>query len=35
MSYILKNEQSMDEMIFQMMDQLSARFGATGQICDM
>jgi hypothetical protein len=35
MSYVLKNEQSMDDMIFQMMEQLSTKFGATGAICDM
>jgi hypothetical protein len=35
MSYVLKNEQSMDDMIFQMMEQLSTRYGATGAICDM
>jgi hypothetical protein len=34
MSYVLKNEQCMDEMIVQLMEQLS-RFATTGAICDM
>lgn len=35
MSYVLKNEQCMDEMIVQLMEQLSTRFATTGAICDM
>jgi hypothetical protein len=31
----LKNEQSMDDMVLQMMEQLSTRFATTGAICDM
>jgi hypothetical protein len=35
MSYVLKNEQSMDDMILLMMEQLSRRFATTGAVCDM
>ena len=35
MSYVLKNESSMDEMLAVLVQQLSERFADTGAVCDM